>query len=156
MMSRTSAGVLLFAAVALTSTLGLVADAQLPNDEGRDLTVRLCGNECHQIEKVVAERKSKSQWVETMETMRLDGAKGTDEEFKVIVGYLATHYGVQVRINRATAKQIDDVLVLPAGQAELIAKYRDANGPFADWAALVKVPGVDLKKLEVQKIKVVF
>jgi competence ComEA-like helix-hairpin-helix protein len=88
--------------------------------------------------------------------MRIDGAKWTDDEFTIIVTYLATLYGVQVKINTATARQIDDVLVLTAGQAEVIVKYRDAHGPFADWAALVQVPGLDAKKLEVQKIKVVF
>jgi competence ComEA-like helix-hairpin-helix protein len=91
-----------------------------------------------------------------METMRTDGAKGSDDEFKIIVTYLATHYGVQVRINNATARQIDDVLVLAAGQAEAIVKYRDAHGPFADWAALLQVPGLDAKKLQAQKVKVVF
>lgn len=156
MMSRMSAGGILFAAAALTSTLGLVARQQLPDDEGRALTLQLCGNECHAIEKVVAERKSKSQWIETMETMRTDGAKGSDDEFKIIVTYLATHYGVQVRINKATVRQIDDVLVLAAGQAEVIVKYRDEHGPFPDWAALLKVPGLDVKKLEVQKAKIVF
>jgi competence protein ComEA len=156
MMSRSSAVAIVFAAAALTSSLGLVARQELPEGEGRALTLQLCSNECHGIEKVVAERKSNSQWIETMETMRTDGAKGSDEEFKIIVTYLATHYGVQVRINRATPKQIDDVLVLAEGQAEVIVKYRDEHGPFADWAALMRVPGLDAKKLDVQKVKVVF
>ncbi len=156
MMNRTSAVAIVFVAAVLTSTLGLVARQELPEGEGRALTLRLCSNECHGIEKVVAERKSKSQWVETMETMRTDGAKGSDDEFKIIVTYLTTHFGVQVRINKATARQIDDVLVLPEGQADAIVKYRDERGPFADWAALMQVPGLDPKKLEVQKAKVVF
>lgn len=156
MMNRTSAVAIVFVAAVLTLTLGLVARQDLPEGQGRNETLRLCSNECHGIEKVVAERKSKSQWIETMETMRSDGAKGSDEEFKIIVTYLATHFGVQVRINKATAKQIDDVLVLPEGQADAIVKYRDERGPFADWAALMQVPGLDAKKLEVQKTKVVF
>ena len=73
MTSRSSVAAIVFAA-ALTSTLGVVARQELPEGEGRALTLKLCSNECHGIEKVVAERKSKSQWVETMETMRLDGA----------------------------------------------------------------------------------
>jgi len=88
--------------------------------------------------------------------MRGDGAKGTDEEFKIIVGYLATHYGVQIKINKATVKQIDDALVLAEGQADAIVKYRDANGPFVDLAALLKVPGLDPKAIEIQKDKIVF
>jgi competence protein ComEA len=61
-----------------------------------------------------------------------------------------------VRINKATAKQIDDVLVLAEGLADAIVKYRDANGPFATWDDLMKVPGLDAKVLVVQKAKVVF
>ena len=140
----------------LASTLALVARQELPEGKGQDVTLRLCSNECHGIDKVVAEHKSKSQWIETMETMRGDGAKGTDDEFKVIVGYLATHYGVQVKINKATVKQIDDALVLADGQADAIVKYRDANGPFADLAALLKVPGLDASAIEIQKDKIVF
>lgn len=140
----------------MASTLGLVARQELPEGKGQDVTLRLCSNECHGIDKVVAEHKSKSQWIETMETMRGDGAKGTDEEFKIIVGYLATHYGVQIKINKATVKQIDDALVLAEGQADAIVKYRDANGPFADLAALLKVPGLDAKAIEIQKDKIVF
>lgn len=140
----------------MASTLGLVARQELPEGKGQDVTLRLCSNECHGIDKVVAEHKSKSQWIETMETMRGDGAKGTDEEFKIIVGYLATHYGVQVKINKATVTQIDDALVLAEGQADAIVKYRDANGPFADLAALLKVPGLDAKAIEIQKDKIVF
>jgi len=156
MTNRSSAVAMVFAVAALTSTLGLVAHQELPAGDGRDVTARLCSNECHGIDKVVAERKSKSQWAETMETMRVHGAKGTDEEFKIITTYLTTHYGVQVKINKATARQIDDVLVLAAGQADAIVKYRDERGPFADWAALLQVPGLDPKTLEVQKSKVVF
>jgi len=140
----------------VASTLALVARQELPEGKGQDVTLRLCSNECHGIDKVVAEHKSKSQWIETMETMRGDGAKGTDDEFKVIVGYLATHYGVQVKINKATVKQIDDALVLAEGQADAIVKYRDANGPFADLAALLKVPGLDANAINVQKDKIVF
>ncbi|MBP8274011.1 MAG: hypothetical protein KAY59_06235, partial [Acidobacteria bacterium] len=103
---------IVFATAVLTSTLSLVARQELPEGEGRDLTLQLCAGECHGIEKVVGERKSKSQWAETMIVMRNDGSKGTDEEFKIITTYMTTHFGVQVRINKATAKQIDDVLVL--------------------------------------------
>ena len=156
MKNRTSAVAIVFATAVLTSTLGRIARQELPEGEGKELTLQLCSGECHGIEKVVGERKSKSQWAETMIVMRNDGSKGTDEEFKIITTYMATHFGVQVRINKATAKQIDDVLVLAEGLADAIVKYRDANGPFATWDDLMKVPGLDAKVLIVQKAKVVF
>ena len=141
---------------ALASTLGMMARQELPEGLGRDVTQRLCSNECHGIEKVVAERRSKSQWLETIETMKTDGAKGSDEEFKTALTYLTIHFGVPVRVNKATARQIDDVLVLAEGQADAIVKYRDEHGPFASWDDLMKVPGLDPKKLEEQKANVLF
>ena len=71
-------------------------------------------------------------------------------------GYLVAHAGIQVRINIATARQIDDGMILEPGQAAAIVKYRDANGKFADWQALMRVPGLDPKKLNEQRENVVF
>jgi competence ComEA-like helix-hairpin-helix protein len=129
---------------------------ELPDGQGKELTMRLCGVECHGIDKIISEHRSKSQWIESIETMKQDGMKGTDAEFKAILSYLVAHFGVTVKINEATARKIDDVLDLEPGQAEAIVKYREANGPFADWKALMAVPGLDSKKLEEQKANVVF
>ena len=156
MMSRSSAIAIVFMAAICASTLGLLALQELPQGQGRDVTQRLCANECHGIDKVMAEHRSKSQWTETIETMKTDGAKGSDEEFKAIISYLTAHFGVQVKINKATARQIDDVLDLAVGQAEAIVKYRDEHGPFTDWPSLMQVPGLDPKALDDQKGNVVF
>jgi len=120
------------------------------------VTLRLCSNNCHGIDKFIAAHRSKSQWIDTVETMKEDGAQGTDEEFATIIRYLTVHFGVPVRINSATARQIDDVLVLSEGQAEAIVRYRNEHGPFADWDALMQVPGLDPEQLEPQKKNVVF
>ena len=82
--------------------------------------------------------------------------KGTDDEFKAIVAYLTMHFGVPVKINKVTAKQLDDVMILEAGQADAIIKYRDEHGPFADLEALLKVPGLNLKLIDEQKANLVF
>ena len=156
MVSRSSVIAIVFVAAAGASTLGLVALQELPQGKGQETTQRLCSAECHGIDKVMAEHRSKSQWTETIDTMKGDGAKGSDEEFTAIIGYLTAHFGVQVKINAATARQIDDALVLSAGQAAAIVKYRDEHGPFADWQALMQVPGLDAKSLEEQKNNVVF
>ncbi len=138
------------------STLGALARQELPEGQGQETTQRLCSSNCHGIDRIVAEHRSKSQWMETIETMKGDGAKGEEPEFKAIVNYLTIHFGVQVKINTATARQIDDVLVLDETQADAIVKYRDEHGPFAAWEDLLKVPGLDPKKLEPQKANVVF
>jgi competence protein ComEA len=156
MASRSSAIAIVFMAAVWASTLGLLALQELPQGEARDVTLRLCSSECHGIDKVMAEHRSKSQWGETVETMKTDGAKGSDQEFKAVIGYLTAHFGVKVRINTATARQIDDALDLAGGQAAAIVKYRDEHGSFADWPSLMQVPGLDQQKLDEQKGNVVF
>jgi competence protein ComEA len=155
MLSRSWAMEIVFMAAASASTLGLLALQELPQGLGRDVTQGRC-SECHGIDRVMAEHRSKSQWTETIDTMKTDGAKGSDEEFKAIISYLTAHFGVQVRINTATARQIDDALDLAAGQAAAIVKYRDEHGPFADWQSLMQVLGLDPKALDEQKGNVVF
>lgn len=145
-----------FTVLMLSFCVVLMARQGLPEGTGKDVTMKLCSNECHGIEKFGSEHRSKSQWLETMEVMKNDGAKGTDEEFKAVVSYLIAHLGIPVKINKATAKQIDDAMELEPGQAAAIVKYRDENGPFADLAALLKVPGLDAKKIEEQKTNLVF
>jgi len=156
MASRGSTRAFLCFASIWVSTLGLLALQEPPQGEGRDVTQRLCSNACHGIDRVMAEHRSKSQWADTIDTMKTDGAKGSDEEFTAVIGYLTAHFGVQVKINSATARQIDDALVLGAGQAAAIVKYRDEHGPFKDWPSLMQVPGLDPKKLDEQQGNVLF
>ena len=147
---------LLGACVAGVFMAAISARQELPEGQGKEVTMRLCGVECHGIDKIISEHRSKSQWIESIETMKQDGMKTTDAESKAILSYLVAHFGITVKINQATARQVDDVLDLEPGQAEAIVKYREANGPFADWKALMAVPGLDPKKLEEQKANVVF
>ena len=39
---------------------------------------------------------------------------------------------------------------------QALVEYRKANGPFADFDAVKKVPGLDLKKLDQQKDAIAF
>ena len=53
---------------------------------------KVCG-ECHSVETVTAQRRSRAQWQESINSMVARGAKGTDEELALILDYLATQYG---------------------------------------------------------------
>ena len=118
--------------------------------------MRLCSTSCHTIERVIAEHRSKAQWLQSMQQMKYEGMKATDEQVKEAVSYLVVHFGAPVKVNTANARQLDAGLDLEPGQADAIVKYRDENGPFADLAALLKVPGLDEQKLTAQKINLVF
>lgn len=129
---------------------------ELAKGEGKEVVEKLCGTTCHTVERFVDERRSKSQWADTIEQMKGAGARASDADFKTTLSYLVARCGIQVKINTATAKVIDDALDLEPGQADAIVKYREAHGPFADWKAFLAVPGLDAKKLEEQKANVVF
>jgi competence ComEA-like helix-hairpin-helix protein len=158
--SRIAAGALACALAARLTAAGAAA-ATAPRQEltagaGKETVVQLCASSCHGAERIISEHRSKSQWQETIQTMKDAGATGTADELKAVLSYLIAHAGTQVKINTATARQIDDVLDLEPGQAAAIVAYRDTNGAFKDWADLMKVPGLDAKKLEEQKNNVIF
>src|SRR4051812_7155921 len=49
--------------------------------------------ECHVLETVTAQRRTRAQWQESISSMIARGAKGTEEEFSLILDYLTTVYG---------------------------------------------------------------
>jgi competence ComEA-like helix-hairpin-helix protein len=129
---------------------------ELAEGAGKAVTLQVCASSCHGIERFASEHRAKSQWIETLETMKTEGAQGTEADFKSVLGHLVAHAGIQIKVNTATAKQIDDALDLEPGQADAIVKYRDEHGKFADWQALMQVPGLDPKKLDEQKLKIIY
>src|SRR5262245_22010525 len=92
-----------------------VQDAADQQSEG--VFLRVCSN-CHPIARVTATRRTRGQWEETMETMiSTRGARVTDEEFDVILAYLAREHG-RVNANTAPADEIVEVLGIPDKMAE--------------------------------------
>jgi competence protein ComEA len=75
------------------------------------------------------------------------GAQGTDDDFAEIIDYLIGHYG-RINVNKGTAKDLAAILKVPDKDAEAIVAFRTANGPFTDFDALAKVPGIDMDILK--------
>ena len=59
--------------------------------------------------------------------------------------------GGKININTATVKQLVKLKKVGAKIAKRIIQYREANGPFAKAADIVKVKGVGLKTYEANK-----
>ena len=53
---------------------------------------KVCGA-CHAVDTVTSQRRTRAQWQENINSMIERGAKGTDQEFALILDYLATQYG---------------------------------------------------------------
>jgi competence protein ComEA len=108
-----------------------------------------CGA-CHDSERIVSRRRSKAEWQDLIGQMIDKGAIGDEKSFQTIFEYVRRYYG-KVSINSATADEITITLGLSDKDAQAILDYKKANGNFADYAALAKVPGIDTKTLEAHK-----
>jgi competence ComEA-like helix-hairpin-helix protein len=124
----------------------ITASAQEPEDQAALALQRVCSS-CHPPDRILATRRTRTQWEEVIQKMIDRGAQGTDEDFTAAELYLLRISG-RVNVNRAVSKDLVDVLGLTEKDADAIAEYRKANGDFKDFDELCKVPGIDLEKLK--------
>ena len=126
----------------------------LPEGTGKSVFENTCGG-CHGADIVVGQTGTRDVWQDTVDSMRSRGALGTDEDFKTIVNYLTTYFGVPVNVNSAPAKELVDNLNLTQAEADAIVKARTA-AKIKDYDALSKVQGLDIKKLDPVKSRIKF
>lgn len=127
---------------------------QAEEHPGAEILVRIC-NQCHDSARIVEKRRTRDDWQNVLFKMIEQGAVGEDSEFETLFAYLCLNHG-QVYINNAQAPEIVMVLGLSSKDAEAIVAFREKSGPFADLAALEKVPGVDVKAIEAKKVAILF
>lgn len=132
--------------------LAVAASAQ--EDTGdRVAFEKVCGA-CHKS-SMASDLKTESEWIETVDNMISNGAKGTDEQFDRVMRYLARNLTL-VNVNVAAAREIAPVLGVSEKTAEAIVEYRSRHGSFTKLDDLGKVPGVALAQLEIRKHKIAF
>ena len=124
------------------------------DDPANDLFMQTC-NRCHDAARITALRRTKTEWEEVINKMIERGATGSEEDFMTVFGFLRRHYG-KVYINTAPTEEITTTLGLTTKDAEAIVAFRKANGTFADFDAVKKVPNIDVKILEDHKDAVAF
>ena len=115
-------------------------------DKGADAFTAVC-SKCHPADRIVATRRTRTQWEETLEKMTKLGAQITDDNYETLIEYLLRHYG-KINVNRGASKDLALVANITPSDADAIVKYRTDHGDFADFDALSKVPGIDVKALE--------
>lgn len=116
--------------------------------------VRVCAK-CHDSARIVEGRRLREQWEETLDKMVERGATGSDEDFEEILYYLLSEYG-RVNVNAGPADDLALVLHLEPAEAEAIVRFRSEHGPFADFDALTKVPGVPVQSLRAARDAMLF
>jgi competence protein ComEA len=131
----------------------------IPAGAGKDSTVKYC-SECHSIEQAVSLRQGPEEWKATLDKMAGMGAKVPSENYDEILGYLTKHFGADaplpIRVNKASAVDLESLLLLKRSEARAIVEYRAGHGDFKSIDDLRKVQGVDFKKIEAKKDLLVF
>jgi hypothetical protein len=65
---------------------------ELPDGAGKELVMNVC-TKCHELGRITAKKRTKEEWSNTVDKMAKNGAKATDDEFDMIVAYLAKYFG---------------------------------------------------------------
>jgi len=117
-------------------------------DKSYPLFSDTCGA-CHDSARITSMRRTKAEWQDVIGQMIDKGAIGDEKSFETVFQYLRRYYG-KVFVNSGTADELAVSLGLSDKDAQAIVDARKA-APIADFDALRKVPGIDVKALEVHK-----
>ena len=147
------------AAVLLLTCTSLAAGQDpFPDGPGKDVTVRICGT-CHPSARGAAVRLTREGWQDVIAKMVALGAKGTDEELTAVLDYLSTHFKGDapkpVNLNTAPAIDLESVAGLLRREAAALIAYRAKHGPCKTLDDLKKIPGVDFRKINRRRDRLV-
>lgn len=126
----------------------------LPDSPGKDVLVRACST-CHEPIRIAALRLTEDAWATVVEDMVKRGAKATADEQTTIVGYLVANFLGEaprpLNVNTAEAIDLESVAGLLRREAAAVIEYRQKNGPFKTLDDMKNVPGLDFKKIDSQR-----
>ena len=64
----------------------------MPEGDGKDLTIQLCGTMCHNLQKTVVSKKTPKEWEKTVYDMVARGAQIFPDEAEQIIKYLSKSF----------------------------------------------------------------
>jgi competence ComEA-like helix-hairpin-helix protein len=149
---------LLFA-LAITSAMSLSVAVAIGSQQatssqnGEEVFLGRCST-CHGPERALVAPRTKKGWEGVIAEMVNNGAQLEAGESEAIVAFLTERHGL-VNVNEATADELV-ALGLSEKDAGTIVSYRTDKGPFADFAALRGVPGVDVDRVDAVRQRVAF
>jgi len=129
----------------------------LPAGPGRDTTIKVCSG-CHNVGIVASLRLTRDGWAGVMKDMVREGAKGTDEELAQVLDYLSANFLGEaprpINVNAAPSIDLESVIGLLRSEARALIAYREKT-PCKVIEDLKNVPGLDFKKIEAAKDRIV-
>ena len=121
----------------------------LPDGPGKETVVKVCAT-CHEPRRAASLRLTRDGWAAVIDDMIKRGAKGSDDEFNVVLDYMAANFlGEAARplnVNTANAIDLESVGGLLRKEAAAVLDYRDKHGPFKTLDDMKKVPRLDLEE----------
>ena len=130
----------------------------LPDSPGKDVVVKACST-CHEPIRIASLRLTEDGWTTVVEDMVKRGAKATPDEQKAVVAYLVANFLGEaerpLNVNTAEAIDLESVAGLLRREAAAVIEYRKANGPFKTLDDMKKVPGLDFKKIDTQRDRLI-
>src|SRR5262245_43716328 len=154
-MKRAMLFVVAIACSLILSAFALRASARQANGskDGEETFLNRCGA-CHGAERALVAPRTKKGWEAVLAEMANIGAQLEPGDQETILAFLTDRHGL-VNVNAANAEALV-ALGLSRKDADTIGSYRTDHGPFADFAALQRVPGLDVDRLNAVRERVAF
>jgi competence ComEA-like helix-hairpin-helix protein len=146
-------------AIAIACSLSLSVDVATGSQQasgsknGEEVFLNRCSS-CHGTERALAAPRTRRGWEGVLAAMQDNGVLLEAAETEAILTFLTERHGL-VNVNTANADELV-VLGLSRKDADTIGSYRTDHGPFADFAALQQVPGLDAGRLNAVRERVAF
>jgi competence protein ComEA len=149
---------LLVGLFALASALVGMAQTQLPDGPGKAEMTKMCAT-CHPAERAASVRLTRAGWQDVMTKMVGLGAKGTDQELEAVLVYLSTNFkgeaGKPLNLNTANSVDLESIVGLLRKESAALIAYRAKQGPCKTVDDLKKVTGLDFKKIDERRDRLV-
>ena len=121
---------------------------------GEEVFLNRCST-CHTTERALVAPRTRKGWEAVLaEMVNNNGAQLDAGEPEAILAFLTERHGL-VNVNEAKAEELV-ALGLARKDADTIVSHRTDHGPFADFAALRAVPGLDVDRLDAVRPRVAF
>jgi len=146
---------LLIVAIACSLSVTLATGSQQADGSknGEEVFLNRCGS-CHGTERALVAPRTRKGWEGVLAEMANIGALLEAGEQDAVLAFLTERHGL-VNVNAANAEELVG-LGLSRKDADTIGSYRSEHGPFADFAALQRVRGLDVDRLNAVRQRVAF
>ena len=141
--------------IAIVLLATVVAHAQAPSADATQATFEsVCGT-CHSPQLATSSRRTRTQWLQTVNQMVARGASGSDQQLLAVVEYLSVHYG-RVNVNNDPAGELERVGGFSPAEAAAIVEHRRTHGSIGNLSELSQVTGIPVSKLEPKRDALTF